>query len=120
MKAELGSIRIIILALVASFGGMTAARAQGTCPASPAYSPDFSQRQNCLALNGSNTSFTGSPSFSSPQTPQQAVSTVLRLTANQGGWATSAWYSTAQPVTNGFSTTFSFQIGNSTSGGVNQ
>ena len=37
--------------------------------------------------------------------------TVLRLTANQGGWATSAWYQTPQVVANGFTTTFSFQLG---------
>jgi hypothetical protein len=119
MKAELDSIRVAAFAILATMGGMTAGHAQGTCPASPVYSPDFSLGQNCLALNGSNANFTGSPSFSSPQTPQQSVANVLRLTANQGGWATSAWYTTPQAVTNGFSTTFSFQIGNSTSGGVN-
>jgi hypothetical protein len=120
MKSEIRcSIRRAVLAIVATIAGTTLAQAQGTCPLSPTYSPDFSLGHDCLALNGLNTMYSGSPSFSSPQTTQQSVSTVLRLTANQGGWATSAWYKTPQTVVNGFSTTFSFQIGNSTSGGVN-
>src|SRR4051794_2942860 len=92
MKSKFGSISKAVLAVLAIMGGVTVARAQGTCPASPAYSPDFSLGQNCLSLNGSNANFTGSPSFSAPQTTQQSVSNVLRLTANQGGWATSAWF----------------------------
>ena len=114
------AIRVAMLALVAGAAGATTALAQ--CPPSPSYSPDFTANQNCLALNRTNTSsppFAGSPSFQPPATPQPSVANVLRLTANQAGWATSAWYQTAQPVANGFSTTFAFQIGNSSTPPVN-
>ena len=106
------SIRLAILAVVAGFGGLTHAWAQG-CPASPSYSPDFTA-MNCLTLNPMNS---GSPSFAAPVAPTPPstlppnVATVLRLTANQGGLATSAWYDTQQDVADGFSTTFAFQIG---------
>ena len=104
-------IRFAALAALSLMSGLTLASAQ--CPTSPSYSPDFTANQNCLSLNGTNNSYTGSPSFTAPATPQPSISKVLRLTANQGGWATSAWYSSPQVVTNGFSTTFSFQIGHS-------
>jgi hypothetical protein len=67
--------------------------------------------QGCLTPNGVNSGYSGSPSFAPPQTPETSVSSVLRLTANQGGWATSSWYQTPQPVASGFTTTFSFQLG---------
>src|SRR3954451_13900906 len=100
-----GSIRFAALAALSITSGLTLASAQ--CPTSPSFSPDFTANQTCLSLNGT----TGSPSFTAPATPQPSISKVLRLTANQGGWATSAWYSSPQVVTNGFSTTFSFQLG---------
>jgi hypothetical protein len=110
MRAAIMSFfRWVTLAVVAGVSGLT--QAWAACPASPSYSPDFTANQSCLSLNG----VTGSPSFVLPQTPEPNVANVLRLTANQGGWATSAWYQTPQPVTNGFSTTFSFQLGNSSS-----
>src|ERR1700732_1741741 len=113
-----GSIRISMLAVATLISGATVASAQsGKCPApppSPSYSPDFTANQNCLVFNGLNSSYSGSPSFAPPQTPQTSVANVMRLTANQGGWAASAWYQTPQLVANGFSTTFSFQIGMST------
>ncbi len=120
MRAAIAcSIRVAGWVFAAGMSGMTLA--WGACPASPNYSPDFTNNQNCLTLNGLNATYTGSPSFQPPEPPAPPattppnVSNVLRLTANQGGWATSAWYQTPQPVANGFSTTFSFQIGNSTS-----
>jgi Legume lectin domain len=107
--------RSIRLATVGVLGliGVPFASAQGSsCPASPAYSPDFSANQGCLTLNSKNDSgYSGSPSFVPPVSPQPSVSNVLRLTANEGGWATSAWYQAPQVVANGFTTTFSFQLG---------
>ncbi|HSU54732.1 MAG TPA: L-type lectin-domain containing protein, partial [Candidatus Dormibacteraeota bacterium] len=107
--ATKGSIRFAALAALSLMSGLSLASAQ--CPTSPSYSPDFTANQNCLSLNGTNSTQTGSPSFTAPATPQASVSKVLRLTANQGGWATSAWYGNPQVVTNGFSTTFAFQLG---------
>ena len=109
------SSRVATLAFLGIMG-VTLASAQGSsCPASPGYSPDFSMNQSCLTSNGTNSGYSGSPSFAPPATPESSVSTVLRLTANQGGWATSAWYQTPQAVSNGFSTTFAFQLGSTTS-----
>ena len=124
MKA--GITRLIMVAATAAvvvFVGSTAAWAQApTCPASfttPSYSPDFSNAadQACLTLNGnydgsSNSSY---PAFTSPAGPPAAsapagVLKVLRLTPAYGTWATSAWFNTAQPISSGFSTTFLFQI----------
>jgi hypothetical protein len=111
MRAAIArSGKIATLILLGMIVGVTLASAQG-CPASPGYSPDFSVNQNCLTSNGINSGFSGSPSFAPPATPESSVSTVLRMTANQGGWATSAWYQTPQVVANGFTTTFSFQLG---------
>jgi hypothetical protein len=121
MKTETRcSIRIAMLAMLAMTGGVTIGWAQGSSCVSPNYSPDFSSNQGCFAFNRSNgTGNTSLPGFTSPVVSEPPVSTVLRLTPNQGGWASSAWYTTPQVVTNGFSTTFSFQIGSSTSGGIN-
>jgi hypothetical protein len=111
MRAAIArSGKIATLIVLGMIVGVTLASAQG-CPASPGYSPDFSVNQSCLTSNGINSGFSGSPSFAPPATPESSVSTVLRLTANQGGWATSAWYQTPQVVANGFTTTFSFQLG---------
>ena len=43
--------------------------------------------------------------------PSRRFPSVLRLTANQTNWATSAWYQAPQIVSGGFTTTFSFQLG---------
>ena len=121
MKTAKGlSTRLTVLAILAAACGAGVGRAQVvSCPA-PTYSPDFSSNQSCLTLNRSNpTGDTTYPAFTGPVVSEPPVSTVLRLTPNQGDWASSAWYSTPQAVTGGFSTTFSFQIGSSTSGGIN-
>jgi hypothetical protein len=103
------SIRIATLAAASLIGGATIASSQA-CPPSPSYTPDFSANQSCLTLNP----VAGTPpSFAGPQTSQTSVSTVLRLTPAVGGLATSAWYNTPLTVTSGFSTTFAFQLGNS-------
>jgi hypothetical protein len=111
-----GPIRIATLAAASLMGGATFASAQlGNCPApppSPSYSPDFTANQNCLVFNETGGTF---PLF---VTEQPSNATLLRLTPAVGGLATSAWYRTPQVVANGFSTTFAFQIG-STSSGVN-
>jgi Legume lectin domain len=113
-----GFMRVATLAAIGLISGVTLASAQsGGCPASPNYSTDFSvvlTNPSCFALNGTNSlGLTGSPSISPPFSASSSVSNVLQLTANQGGWATSSWYTTPQVVTSGFSTTFSFQVGNS-------
>jgi Bacterial lectin len=111
MRAAIArSGKIATLVVLGMIVGVRLASAQG-CPASPGYSPDFSTNQSCLTPNGTNSGYSGSPSFAPPATPESSVSTVLRLTANQGGWATSSWYQTPQVVANGFTTTFSFQLG---------
>jgi hypothetical protein len=113
MKASIAlSIRVTTLAVLGLISVMLASAQGSSCPVSPAYSPDFSANQGCLTLNGTNGSgFSGSPSFVSPVSPQPSVSNVLRLTANQTNWATSAWYQAPQIVSGGFTTTFSFQLG---------
>jgi hypothetical protein len=45
------------------------------------------------------------------------VTNVLRLTPNQFSWAASAWYTTQQPVSGAFSTTFTFQLSGTTPSG---
>jgi hypothetical protein len=46
------------------------------------------------------------------------VATVLRLTPNQAYWAGSAWYKTQQPVAGAFSTTFTFELTETTPEGA--
>lgn len=78
-------------------------RAQtGGCPPSPNYTPDFTSNQSCLDTNVDAT-------FAA-----LSGSTALQVTTSlqyQGG---SAWYSTPQTISNGFSTTFQFQFTNPT------
>jgi hypothetical protein len=77
----------------------TMAAAQGTCPTSPNYEPDFSSNGNCLQ----------------PNVDAALVSdgtTVLQITTSAGAQFGSAWYLTPQTVINGFSTTFQFQFTN--------
>lgn len=76
--------------------GSTAALAQN-CPASPNYFPDFTSNQNCVAPNGNAAFFSNN-------------SNVLRVTPAQSNQTGSAWYTTPQTVTNGFSTSFQFQF----------
>lgn len=89
----------------------------------PNFSPDFTNNQNCLALN--NYAAFGAPAASLQQpseTPNPAqpaplgVSTVLRLTPNANSVSGSAWFKTPVPVAGGFSSTFTFQMSGSTSG----
>ena len=100
----------------------TASAQEASCPASPAYTPDFSSNHNCLALNGIQYSgplaypSTGYPGFYPPV--GSTSGTVLRLTPSQAYWAGSAWYTTPQPVANGFSTTFTFQLSSGPADGI--
>lgn len=85
------------------------------CPNPPTYSPDFSNvpNQACLILNGAQQ---GTPTTAFP-TFAPAVSTtatVLRLTPTTWSAAGSAWYNALQPVAGGFSTTFTFQLSDTT------
>ena len=100
---------VLLIAVAASVAGW----AQCTTP--PNYSPDFSNvpNQACLMLNGAQQ---GTPTTAFP-TFAPAVSTtatVLRLTPTTWSAAGSAWYKALQPVAGGFSTTFTFQLSDTT------
>ena len=104
------SIMVAAIAALVLVAGSTVAWAQ--CPTSPTYSPDFSNvpNQSCLTLN-SNGSYAGYPGFyPAVPPPPPNVTTVLRLTPNAGGQASSVWYNTQQNVASAFSTTFTFQL----------
>ena len=100
--------------IIAMFVGVSSAGFAQTCTSTtPNYSPDFTSNQNCLTLNGINyaTVSTAYPSFQSPIPPAPPnVSNVLQLTPASNYWAGSAWFQTPQPVSNSFSTTFTFQL----------
>jgi len=114
---KLGITKHAMLAAVAALliaAGSTAARAQ-SCPTSPGFSPDFTSNQSCLTLNfvdpiGGMGVYPGFYPVINPPVPPPGVTTVLRLTPNQNAWAGSAWYNTQQPVAGSFSTTFMFQL----------
>jgi uncharacterized repeat protein (TIGR01451 family) len=98
---KFGISRFVVEAAIAALvviSGSTAAWAQnlGPCPASPTYASDFSSRPDCVAVN---------------QTAG-ILSNVLQLTSSSGTQYGSAWYSVAQPVQNGFTTSFTFQFTN--------
>jgi hypothetical protein len=114
---KLGITRLIMVAAIATLAviaGSTGAWAQTACPANPSFTPDFSNvtNQACLTPNGivNGLPGVGYPGFY-PAVPP-ATTTVLRLTPNQAyyQWASSAWYTTPQPVSGAFSTTFTFQV----------
>ncbi len=115
---RIGIAKLIMLSVTAAWMTVTGgagAWAQ-SCPTSPNYLPDFSSNQSCLALNN-NGAGVGYPGFYAPVPPPPAgVTKVLRLTPNQFFWATSAWYTTQQPVSGAFSTTFTFQLSGTTPG----
>jgi Legume lectin domain len=116
---RIGIAKLIMLAVTAALMTVTGgARAWAqSCPTSPNYLPDFSSNQSCLAFKN-NGAGTGYPGFYSPvPPPPTGVAKVLRLTPNQFFWATSAWYTTQQPVSGAFSTTFTFQLSGTTAGG---
>ena len=99
-------VRISRFFVVAVITGMSLAAGSTTAWAqSPNYSPDFSTNQNLMTLNG-NTN--GVPQFVSPAEGP----TVLRLTPNVGNRVAAAWFNVQQPVQNGFTTTFTFQLTN--------
>ncbi len=120
----------VVVATIVAFvvaGCSTALGQEGSCPASPNYSPDFSSNQGCLTLNGTPAG-SGYPGFFAPAStlvpptgttnpagPAPAgVNTVLRLTPNSTFTSSSAWFNTPQPVGASFSTTFTFQLSNTT------
>jgi hypothetical protein len=101
---------VIIAVLV---GGNSALFAQTPCNASvPDYSPDFSLNQACLSLNGESQDnvSTAYPSFQAPIGSVPNVSNVLRLTPALNYQGGSAWFQPPQPVSSGFTTTFTFQL----------
>src|ERR1700678_1858558 len=89
-------VAVAAISVLMLLAGSTIAWAQ--CPASPAYSPDFTSNQSCVALNsdGVFNVFSGS--------------NVLQLSTSVGNQIGSAWYSTPQTVENGFTTSFQFQF----------
>ncbi|HUO24454.1 MAG TPA: hypothetical protein VMU61_02235 [Candidatus Aquilonibacter sp.] len=100
----------------------TGALGQTPCPAAPNYVPDFSSNQNCLTLNSSPAG-SGYPGFYPPAAPPvvpnpppQGVMNVLRLTPNSNYTSGSAWFNSPQPLSAGFSTTFTFQLSGATGG----
>jgi uncharacterized repeat protein (TIGR01451 family) len=113
---------VFTIALLAGLvmAGSTGAWAQ--CPASPAFTPDFSNNQACLTLNPS-AAFGApastlqqplTPPSNPPQAPPQGVNTVLRLTPNTIFLSGSAWWNVPLPVNQHFSTTFTFQMSGAT------
>ena len=110
MKAEIMRFATVAaIAVLMVVAGSTTARAQ-SCPTSPNYLPDFSSNQNCLTLNGT------TPGYPGFYTADSGTGTALRLTPNSTFTAGSGWFSTQQPVSGAFSTTFTFQLwgGNTT------
>ena len=124
MKAGVISRFVVVAALAALmvFGGSTAAWA--VCPASPNFTTDFTNDQDCLVLNdaaafggpASGLPTSGMPptnlpgSNNAPQTAPTGLNTVLRLTPDAFSQSGSAWFNAPQPVANSFSTTFTFQL----------
>lgn len=92
---------LFVISLIASCS--KAGWAQGSCPPSPNYTPDFSSNGTCLALN------------SDAILVLNGASTALQITTSTGNQVGSAWYLTPQTVTNGFTTTFQFQFTNPSS-----
>src|SRR4051794_3027929 len=101
MRVGISRFVLVALATLAVLGGSATAWAQ--CPASPNFTPDFTNGQPCMTLNGSSPMFTVSG---------ETGPFVLRLTPNVGGQVASAWFNTPQPLQNGFSTSFQFQFTN--------
>jgi len=103
---------------IAALAGLVMAGSTGAwaqCPASPAFTPDFSGNQACLTLNGSAAFFTPAPILEQTLTPSNppvppTQGTVLRLTPNTFFVTGSAWWNTRLPVSGHFSTTFTFQM----------
>jgi hypothetical protein len=113
MKVAKERVLFAFAIIVVLVGCNSAMFAQSCTATTPNYSPDFTSNQSCLWLNGVNyaTESTEYPSFQSPISPAPPnVSTVLRLTPNALYWAGSAWFQTPQPVSNSFTTTFTFQL----------
>jgi hypothetical protein len=129
MKAWKMNLRFVaLMALICCAASVGSQTTLAQCPASPApeYVPDFSSNQNCLTLNGTPSdsgypgffapafSLTPPPGTTNPAQPAPAgVTKVLRLTTNGTFTSGSAWFNLAQPVAGTFSTTFTFQLSNS-------
>jgi len=96
---------VFVIFIVLARVGTPQLLAQDLCPPSPAYTPDFSSNQSCLALNG-----TPLPVFAGGD----GNPVVLQLTTSTVTNTASAWYRTPQVVQNGFTTNFQFQFTNST------
>jgi uncharacterized repeat protein (TIGR01451 family) len=101
-KGEVMKSAISRFLIVAAITGLLlVAGSTGAWAQSPNY-PNFNTNQNLIKLNGNNPSFVVTDSGP----------TLLRLTPNVGNSVASAWFTAAQPVVNGFTTSFTFQITN--------
>ena len=103
---KVGTSRFAVIAVITSLlliGASTTTWAEDCALSAPDYSSNFNANQGCIQLNGNSASFAdtgdGGPF-------------VLRLTTSNGGQYASAWFTPAQPLQNGFSTTFEFQFTN--------
>ena len=97
-STTIGFVFVVFIVLTA-VGSAPQALAQELCPASPAYTPDFSSNRTCLTPND-NAAIVGG----------EASPFVLQLTPNLVNQTGSAWYNTLQVVQNGFTTNFQFQL----------
>jgi uncharacterized repeat protein (TIGR01451 family) len=99
-----GIMKFVIVAafacLTVAVGSAVAWAQTPTCTAPPAYTPDFSLNQSCMALNSDATFVLSNGS------------NLLQLTSSTGNQVGSAWYGTPQTVENGFTTSFQFQFTN--------
>ena len=99
---KVGTLRFVVVAVITGLllvAGSTTAWAQ-----SPNYSPDFSANQNLMNLNGNGN---GLPAFVRQRIP---ATRCCGSRPTQGNRVGSAWFNVQQPVKNGFTTTFTFQI----------
>ena len=78
------------------------AEAQPAWAQSPNYSPDFSTNQHVHDVESKPTDM--------PAVCTVGSDNVLRLTPSATNQTGSAWFNVQQPVKNGFTTTFTFQI----------
>src|SRR5581483_4680129 len=101
MKTVSRPALLVVMSLLLLACASTAA--WGACPSSPNYSTNFNSESptpTCITLNGNASALAGD-------------NVAVRLTPISPFQAGSAWFNTQQTVQNGFSTTFSFRLGDS-------
>jgi hypothetical protein len=91
-------ISVLLKGVIGIMFSAAISTAAWACPASPNYSVDFSSDQSCLAPNF-NAAFVSS-----------GGGYVLRLTPAATNQVGSVWFNSAQPLQNGFTTTFQLKM----------